>query len=100
MTDLPPIREKRRIRVRTRVADRRSEETSGRLSWGKVTAVLFLAAVVGIALGMVLGRGVNRMVSVHRQQERIAQSLPAFNPDSSDMAELSSAAEPGESPAR
>jgi hypothetical protein len=100
MSDLKPIPEKRKIRVRTRVDERRTEKISGRLSRVKVVAVLFAAAVVGIALGIVLGRGANRMVSVHRQQKRIAQSLPKFNPDSSDLAELAPVAEPGKSPAR
>ncbi len=91
---------KKRIRVKTRVSDRRAGETIARLSRGKIAAVLFLAAVVGIALGMVLGRGITRMIKVRRQQDRIAQSRPAFNPDSSDSVEPGSVTGTGESPGR
>jgi len=100
MTEFKPVRKKRKIRVKTRVSDRRAGETIARLSRGKIAAVLFLAAVVGIALGMVLGRGITRMIKVRRQQDRIAQSRPAFNPDSPGSAEPGSVTGTGESPGR
>lgn len=100
MTDLRPVRKKRRVRIKTRVSDRRSKDPAAGLTRGKVAGVLFLAAITGILLGLILGRGITRMISVHRRQKRIAQSRPAFNPDSPGSAELTSGIEPVESPGR
>jgi hypothetical protein len=100
MTELRPVEEKRKIRVKTRVSGGRAEEKIPRLSRGRIAAVLILAAAVGILLGLVLGRGIKKMVRVHREQNEIAQSRPAFGADSPDSESAAPANDPGESPGR
>ncbi len=92
--------DKKKIRVKTRVAGGRAEEKIPRLSRGRIAAVLILAAAVGILLGLALGRGINKMVRVHREQNDIAQSRPAFRADSPGSEPAASANDPGESPGR
>ena len=88
--------EKRKIRVKTRIvggsADRRP-----RMSRGKIAGILVLAAAAGVLLGLALGRGIRKVISVHRQQEEIAQSREGFDPGSPDYPPENSTSEAGES---
>ena len=82
------------------MAGGRAEEKIPRLSRGRIAAVLILAAAVGILLGLVLGRGIKKMVRVRREQNAIAQSRPAFGADSPDSEPAAAASDPRESPGR
>ncbi|MDP8235176.1 MAG: hypothetical protein P9M08_02205 [Candidatus Erginobacter occultus] len=100
MNELPPVEEKRKIRVKTRVAGGRAEEKIPRLSRGRIAAVLILGAAVGILLGLVLGRGIKKMARVYREQNEITQSRPAFRADSAGSEPAAADSDPRESPGR
>ncbi len=99
MTDSDPAGkkpEKRKVRVKTRIVGGRVDQPP-RISRGKLAAVLFLAAVVGVLLGLALGRGIRKAISVHRQQEEITQSREGFDPGPPDYPPENSAGKAGES---
>jgi len=90
---------KKKVRVRTRIPDRRVGGQIPRISRRRVAAVLILAAAAGIFIGLVLGRGIRKMVRIRREQDRIVQSGSGFGPGIPESAAGDSAGE-SESPGR
>lgn len=96
-TDFPENKpEKRKVRIKTRIVGGRSDQRP-RISRGRIAAVLILAAVAGVLIGLALGRGIRKVISVHRQQEEIAQSREGSDPGSPDYPPDNSAGGTGES---
>ena len=74
LNDNPQAPEKKSTRVRVRTSLRRREPSPPRLTRGQVVVILFLAAGVGVLLGLGLARGVNKALRVSRERERIVRA--------------------------
>lgn len=91
--------EKRKVRVKTRIVGGKLDNPQ-RISRGRIAAILLLAAVAGVLLGLALGRGIRRAITVHRQQEEIAQSREEAAPGLPDQPSDNSASESVPGPGR
>ena len=99
MADPENSTERRKIRVKTRVPGGRGLENVPKLTRGKVAAVLLLAAAAGIFFGLLLGRGIRKIIRVRREQGEIVQSLAGPRAATPEPAAPASIPDPARQPA-
>jgi hypothetical protein len=92
--------EKKKIRVKTRVPGGRAKKGNPGISRRKIATSLILAAAVGIFFGLLLGRGIKKIIRIHREQNDITQSLSGSDSGIPESEPAGLAGGPGESPGR